>query len=288
MQVIKQHISHPGHSLQVLRIERSQFYTLRHSHTQLELTWIERGSGLRMVGDTLLPFTDGDLVLVGSGVPHVWLSDPPKSGKCIAHVLQFRPELILQSTATWPELEQAAPLLEQSMLGLNIRGEAAQAIAAQLQAMHAASRLQRLAHFFVILNRLIHHAQLQPIAGNSLQATANVAETSGRSRIDKVVDWIHQRYAQDLLVEQAAQLIHISPAAFSRFFRREMGQTFTDYVNHVRCTQACLQLRQNRWPIAQIAHNCGYPTLSHFNRCFQQHSGMTARQYRKSFSELTS
>ena len=84
-----------------------------------------------------------------------------------------------------------------------------------------------------------------------------------------------------LTIEEAAAKVHVSPAAFSRFFRRSLGKTFTEYVNDLRCTEAAIQLRKTDKPVATVAHDCGFTTLSHFNRQFLLRHGQTPRLYRK-------
>jgi AraC-like DNA-binding protein len=100
-------------------------------------------------------------------------------------------------------------------------------------------------------------------------------------RIDRVVRWIHENLSDDLTIEAASAKVHVSPAAFSRFFKRSLGKTFTEYVNDLRCTEAAIQLRKTDKPIANIAQDCGFTTLSHFNRQFLLRHGQTPRHYRK-------
>ena len=87
--------------------------------------------------------------------------------------------------------------------------------------------------------------------------------------------------ADDLTIEAASAKVHVSPAAFSRFFKRSLGKTFTEYVNDLRCTEAAIQLRKTDKPIANVAQECGFATLSHFNRQFLLRHGQTPRHYRK-------
>jgi AraC-like DNA-binding protein len=82
-------------------------------------------------------------------------------------------------------------------------------------------------------------------------------------------------------MEDAAAQVHVSPAAFSRFFRRSLGKTFTEYVNDLRCAEAANQLRRSDKPIAALAQDCGFSTLSHFNKQFLLRYEQTPRHYRK-------
>ena len=75
-------------------------------------------------------------------------------------------------------------------------------------------------------------------------------------------------------------MAHVTPAAFSRYFHREVGKTFTRYLNDVRCSQACVRLRQTAKPVAVVAAECGFATLSHFNRQFRLRHGVAPREFR--------
>jgi AraC-like DNA-binding protein len=91
---------------------------------------------------------------------------------------------------------------------------------------------------------------------------------------------MHANLARELRLEDAARLAHISPDAFSRYFSREVGKSFTAYINDMRCSETCLLLRATDKPVAVIASKCGFETLSHFNRQFRQRFDMSPREFR--------
>jgi AraC-like DNA-binding protein len=97
-----------------------------------------------------------------------------------------------------------------------------------------------------------------------------------------VLNWVEAHLADDLSVQDAAAVAHVSPAAFGRFFRREVGKSFTTYVNDARCSWAALRLVQGQEPIAHIAQACGFPTLSNFGEQFRRRHGMAPRAWRAS------
>lgn len=81
--------------------------------------------------------------------------------------------------------------------------------------------------------------------------------------------------------EAAAAQAGISPAAFARFFRREVGKSFVDFVNDARCSWAALLLFKGRESIAEIAQGCGYGSLSNFGEQFRRRYGVSPREYRR-------
>lgn len=294
MRILEEHVVHPGESVRFLRIETDRFRGQRHRHRELELTWIERGVGLRYAGDSVVPFGPGDLVLLGADLPHAWVSagqgEPGRrtrglrahavpghgSGGARASVLQFPVALFEQDA--FPELKNARPLAEQASRGLVIGGACARAIIERLARMPADSAFGRLAGLIEIVGHLAAHpGELTRIASSAMVASTR----AGRERrVDRVTEWVARNMHRKLEVKEAARIARVTPGAFSRFFRREAGKAFSVYVNDVRCGEACLRLRESRKPVAAIAADCGFASISHFNRQFQRRMRATPRQYR--------
>lgn len=278
MQVPKEFIVHPDEAFRYLRVESDSFRRQRHRHPHLELTWIEHGSGLRFLGDSVNPFAAGDLVLVGVNVPHAWQSSARGRGiAAVATVLQF-PITLLELDAL-PELRRARPLAERARLGLLITGAVRQPIIDILCSMCGADASARLAGLVRILGLLCQHQNL--LASIAASPMRIPERTGSHDRLDRVADWISKRAGGSVTVVEAARVARVTPAAFSRFFRRESGKTFSVYVNDVRCGEACVKLRQSSKPIAQVARECGFHSLAHFNRQFRRRMGLTPRAFRR-------
>lgn len=276
MRVVNEKVSHPGRSLRFLRFEVPRFAAPRHRHRHLELTWIERGAGLRYLGDTVQPFEAGDLVLVGEDVAHCWISSRG-SGTAVATVVQFPPDLF--APAGLPELRSAALLARDARRGIVFRGETARIARHRLAQMQDTGALARLGLLLSILDALARAVTDRSFL-DARPARAG-ARGSGAAPADRVVEWIRRTYPQRLSVAAAARIAHVTPAAFSRFFRREVGRSFVAYVNDVRCSEAQLRLRDPDLAVERIARECGFATLSNFNRQFRLRTGMPPREFRR-------
>lgn len=280
MRIIREAVRHPDESLRLLHLELATFGGGMHRHAHAELTWIERGQGLRWVGDNVEPFFDGDLVLVGGEVAHLWASRGPQpEAGCAATVLQFKPDWA--ASTGLPELAGAASLLSRAALGLEIRGDTRQEVQNFVLRMRHATPARRVAAFVNVLGVLMEGtADLRELSDHRLAGGPAADNRARQGRIDRVLNWIEEHLAEDLRVEHAAAVAHVTPSAFGRFFRREVGKSFTEYVNDARCGWAALQLTQNREPIAHIAQSCGFSTLSHFGEQFRRRHGMAPREFR--------
>lgn len=257
-----------------------------HRHSHAELTWIERGRGLRWVGDRVEPFADGDLVLLGAELPHVWLTpDTGDAQACAATVLQFPQDWVARTGL--PELRSLDALMTSAARGLAVEGSMRQALQGPMARLAGADAPQRVAVLIDLLALLAQGLErrspdlrvlsaLSP--GDTRDAAASVLR---RQRVDRLLRWIQGHLADELRVSEAARIAGVSPAAFARFFRREVGKGFVELVNDARCSWAALRLLQGREPIADIAQGCGFESLSNFGAQFRRRHGVSPRDYRR-------
>lgn len=269
-------------TLRLLRLRQRQFAGPLHAHELVELTWIEAGRGLRFVGGTVEPFGPGDLVLLAPRVPHAWSTSGAQGGPVQATVLQLRlPDELL----ALPELRAGlGPLFQGPARAWVVDGPLRDELVARLAALPAAASLVQLGEALALLGRIGQATQwaqagdVRPIGG---VAVLPQPPGAGRPRrIDAVLAWIHRHLQAELRVDDAARLLHVTPAAFSRAFRRSVGKPFSVYVNDVRIAEACLRLTRSDRPVAEIAQHSGFATLSNFNRQFRARTGLSPRQYR--------
>lgn len=273
MKALEEHVTHPHRSLRFLHFASDGFRGPFHRHPAIELTWIEQGHGLRLVGDDVSAFESGDLVLLGPYLPHQWTSRG--RARSVATVLQLQPSLLERPPL--PELAGASGLLVVAARGAQLQGATHGHATELLQAMKDAGELDRLALLLRLLALLAApKAELRPIARARRQGEAQAT----RSAVEPVIDWIQRHLAEPLTVADAARRAHVTPAAFSRFFKREVGRGFADYVNDLRCGQAQLLLRHGDRPVSWIAAQCGFTTLSNFHRRFRERTGLTPRAWR--------
>lgn len=278
MNITKERIADPAHSYRFLQLDLAALGGQRHQHAELELTWIESSSGLRFVGDSVAPFGPGDLVLVGPHLPHAWISARRRSGlRHTARVLQFAPSLL--DAGRWPEMRAAADLPRLARGGLSFTGPAHEALTQAMARMPTGGGLRGLAGVLEIIDLLVQQAPDMATLASAASRASAAPERADRAA--RVVEWVRAHLAEPLTVAAAARVAHVSPGAFSRWFAREVGKSFARYVNDLRCSEACLRLRTSDRSVAQVAQDCGFTTLSHFNRQFRLRHGLTPREFRR-------
>ncbi|MBQ0929917.1 helix-turn-helix domain-containing protein [Ideonella sp. 4Y16] len=269
-------------TMRVLDLSLAAFDGPVHMHPMLELTCIARGSGLRFVGDTVEPFAPGDVVLVAPQVAHAWWSSASRrvAGAAQATVMQLHDTPALQGLPEWA----AGPgvLLSEAAAGWALQGPLAAEVAAALPALSSTQGLAQLGQALALLARIAApeaRRWRRPLGLRQRRPEATAA--AGARRVDALLTWVRDHLQEDLSAAAAARQLHVTPAAFSRSFKRLVGRSFTDYVNDLRIAEARLLLRRTDRPISEVAAACGFATLSNFNAQFRRRVGVSPREDRR-------
>lgn len=112
------------------------------------------------------------------------------------------------------------------------------------------------------------------------QEQIDAATAARETRVARVVRHLHHHYTEHIDLGTLAETFYVSRHHLAREFRRSTGTTVITYVNDLRVDQARRLLVETELPIAQIADEVGFTTVTHFNRVFRERSGTTPRQVR--------
>jgi len=248
-----------------------------HQHSQVELVYTVKGHGTRFIGDSVEPYGNGDLVLVGSHMPHTWRSE--SKGRHKSYVIQFEESFLGPELFRHPEFTPIAALLKTASAGLKFEEEDSDLVAPRIKALPELPPMQRTVELLGLLADLttLEHRLLSPAS------TLPTANEYVRRRLTKVVDLISQRYAEDIPLAEVAAHAAMTPSSFSRFFHREMGRTLTDYIAEVRLSAAKRLLLDTDMLIGDVAERSGFGNLSHFNKRFRDQEGMSPREFRRRY-----
>jgi AraC-like DNA-binding protein len=256
-----------------------------HTHPEVEVHLIRRSTGLAFVGDHIGPFAPGHFVLVGSHLPHNWISDlgPGELIEGRDVVLQIDPERIKRLAQDLPEAAEAINLFHSAKRGIEYTGRTAVHAADELEHVGDSTGLGRLHRIFGLLYLLARAPRdeqrtlSQGIAGAPLDAPMQL-------RVDAILRYITDNLAGEVRLDEAARIVGMTQSGLSRFFTRSAGRGFADTVRRLRVIRACTMLFQTDRPIAEICFEAGYQNLSNFNRQFRAETGMTPREYRRKIS----
>jgi AraC-like DNA-binding protein len=268
-----------GRSITSFRIDGEPFPFNWHFHPEMELTCIVRGSGSCHVGDCTRPFEPTEIMLLGRDLPHTWQSESNDS-ECSAIVIHFPEEIFSEQLLSMIESESLAQLLRESGRGLLFSGDNIDEIREQMTSLVDASGPSRIAILISILVRLSETPRTV-LSSPGYQPRLN---DRYKSRMDTVFTHLAKSYMRRVLLSELASEVHMSNAAFSRFFKRMTGVSFSKYVIDLRLNHACRLLVATDSPISSIAHESGFRNISNFNRRFIQKHDVSPSTYRRTRS----
>lgn len=250
-------------------------------HPEYEIHLVQRGSGRFAVGGYVGAFEVGQLVLVGSNVPHGWISSVQHGQRVVDRdvVFRFAPEWVDELELIAPEARDVQELLAESHPGTQFLGATAMRAKNELLQIGTTDGIARLSHVIALL-RLLCDAPRHERRLLSDGLAPPMQETREAEVVNRAMEYIFDNLTGSVRLSTAAQLAGMSESAFSKYFRRAAGTTFSQMVKRYRLELACRLLSLSSTPVATIAEEVGFTNLSNFNRQFRATHGITPSEYR--------
>lgn len=258
-----------------------------HLHPEYELTHFVHGRGHWMVGDSMGELRPGFLALLGSHLPHMYKMGSFLRGEIIsqaeARVVQFREDCLGKDFFDLPENRRLKKLLAHARRGLVFSGASSVRLRETLARLIELPPERRLLPFLELLEAAADSSGSRCLASMDYQSTLQPDEAA---RINRVVDFLAENLASEIYLGDAARLIGLSNAAFSRFFRNTVKKTFSRFLNEMRISRACHRLAESDDTVTEIAFSCGFNNLSNFNRRFLEFRKETPTEFRTRLEKL--
>ncbi len=273
------------HSFAVRDFCLPSFQSPWHFHPECELTHILQSRGKRFVGDSIEVFAPGDLVLIGSNLPHYWRNDAPaRKPGAYAHslVIQFREECLGTEFLSTPELAEVRRLLLRARRGIQFTGSTRDKVAALMAEIYGQEGIDRVISLLRIFEGLCQSKECRTLCSPGF--TAYLDEFASE-RINKAYQYVFENFAEQLDHEEIARQAGMSLSAFCHYFKRVTGHTLSEFIKEVRVGHARKLLIDTDEGIAQIAFASGFDSLSNFNRRFRELAQASPREFRRAHQD---
>lgn len=258
------------------------FYPHLHRHEEIQLTLIFKGEGTLLVGSTMHPFSENEIYLIGANIPHVFKSDSsyysPDSKKQV-HLLSifFNPTGKLSSLFDLPELKSIQSFFANYVSGFKIPQQSFNDLSGKILSIKYANGLDQLMQFFQLLRSLSALKDISPLAPNA--QPKNFSDYEGM-RISNIYNYIMQHYNRDITLEEVSEAAYMTPQAFCRYFKKHTRVTFITFLNEIRINEACKRLIDGSYEsVSSVAYDCGFNSITNFNRVFKSTTGKSPREY---------
>ncbi|RFZ84982.1 AraC family transcriptional regulator [Mucilaginibacter terrenus] len=256
---------------------------LWHYHPEFELVYVEADAGIRHVGAHISSYTQSDLVLIGSNIPHLNFDYRLRSDYHQI-VVQLRENFLGRAIGTAPEMALIDQLFKRAKRGIAFYGETRTAIASRLKNLKEMNSFEQLIELVRIFNVLAQSNEYLILNEDDISIQFFLKD---KIRMGAIYEYIDANYNRKPDVNVVAAKVNLTTAAFCRYFKRQTKMTFTDFVNQYRIDIAKNLLMQDK-NITETCYDVGFESLSYFNKLFKKLVGVNPSNFRKNIRQQVS
>jgi len=250
-----------------------------HAHNCMEFGCCDKGSGVFIINDRIVPFRRGDVTIMARGDYHKATSSP---GVVSAwRWIWADVESCIKGSGSFEPGSEHAPLLDLRLRSSVLHDEPAlfSTLNEILMEMKAKTEHYKTAVQALMLWLTV---QLHRRFGDS-RSSVSPASKHGDA-VQPAPDHIFAGYSSAIRIETLAELCHTSLSSFRTNFKAATGMTPVTYINTLRLRMSETLLLDTDRPILDIALDTGFQTLSSYNRLFKRARACSPREYRKRHS----
>ena len=253
------------------------FYDKFHQHKEVQVSYIEDGEGTLIVGDTINDYKAGDILVIGSNLPHVFKSNVIGNQKSHMHSIFFTNDAFGEAFFGLEELRALRPFFKRATNGFKVSSQHPRT-ASLFLAMKTASKLDRFIYLLEIM-KILSRSKYKALSSFIYEKT--YTDVEGK-RMRDVMEYTMNNFHHNISLETIAMVAAMTKNAFCKYFKKRTNKTYFQFLNELRIENACkLLLSDNDFSIAEVADRSGFNNISNFNRQFKSVKNMVPSTYKK-------
>jgi len=256
----------------------SEFYDLLHQHGEIQISYIVKGSGTLIVGDTINHYKEEDILVIGGYIPHVFRSDKNASDVSLMYTLFFDKDSFGKNFFHLPDLSPTQDFFKKSEYGMKITSN--KEIIKLFNGLAQQNKVEQIATLLLVINSITKSKTKQL---SSFVYRKSFSDHEGK-RMGKVYKHAMERYHESITLDEISDIANMSKNAFCRYFKKRTNKTFFQFLIEIRIENACKLINNKpELPISQVSEQCGFNNIANFNRKFKQVKGCSPSQFRSQF-----
>jgi len=277
-----------GNSIHLQEDVLPHFYEHLHRHPEIQITWIIKGEGTLITGNYMQRFAPGNIFVTGANQPHLFKSDPvylTTNSKKQVHTFNifFNPAGFIASLLSLPEMRGIKKLVTASAYGMQAPAKIRKIMTDQLLKIKSATRGRRLAAFIELLQMMADEKKWKYFSTEAFEYA--ITDTEGL-RINDVYQYSMANYTKNISLQQVADLVHLTPPSFCRYFKKHTSKTYIHFLNEIRINEACKKFMEKDFTsISSVAYQCGFNNVVNFNRVFKSITKKSPGEFIKEYHQ---
>ncbi len=253
------------------------FYNKLHQHEETQISLIVEGEGALIVGDTVNHYKKGDILVIGSNVPHVFMGDKNENSRYHMLSLFFSKRSFGEDFFELVELKEIASFFKRAQYGFKLNSSKQKASTLIYNAKDA-SRLERLV---ILLQLLKIGSEVRYTYLSSFISSKQYSDNEG-NRLRDIFEFTMNNFTTPISLQTVADVANMTKNAFCKYFKKRTNKTYIQFLNEMRIGYATRLLSSDEeLPIIEVAERCGFNNLSNFNRQFKHIKGFTPSKSRR-------
>lgn len=253
-----------------------------HYHPEIELVYVNGGAGKRQIGSHLSYYSEGDLMLIGSNLPHCGFTDRFTGNKSET-LVQMKIDFLGNDFFNIPEMIKIQVLFEVAKNGVAFYGDTKRIIGEKMEKLASQTDFQRLLSILNILNDLAHSKDFKVL---NAEGFAMETEVKDNDRINVVFNYVKNNFQEDITLSVIADMVNMTVPSFCRYFKKITNKTFVQFVNEYRLVHASKLLAEQPLSISEVCLESGFNNFSHFNKSFKAFTGKSPSEYRNELKKI--
>jgi AraC-like DNA-binding protein len=254
-----------------------------HYHPEVELVYFKKGSGTQFIGDCITQFSTGDVVLVGSNLPHYWQFDEKyfqgdADVTADVSVVHFNENFWGDQFLELPENKEIKNILNKAKRGIQITGENINKVGSLIEQVVFAEGPRKIILLMEVLLAIAGGEENNILA--SLGFAHNFQE-SEKDRINAIYNYSIVNFKKKITLDEIAAVANISPNSFCKFFKSRSKKTYSRFINEIRVGSACKLLINNQMNVKEICYESGFYNFASFHKYFKEITGKSPLTYQK-------
>lgn len=248
-----------------------------HQHDALEISYIIVGSGTRIIGNTMEPFSQGEVVFIPSNVPHCWSFDDfdTSSDGTIENIsIFFSPDLLENAYTGFPELHECASKMQQLEDAVVFGGSALVSLQTIMKTMVSETEVEQLGSLFRIFAAISSAKQMNVVG-------SRITQDRNNKRMQRAYYYVINNFQTDISLDDVAKYVGMDKSSFCTFFKKMAGKSFFTFLTEYRLESSVQMLQKTNFSVAEICNASGFNDVPHFNRVFKKAKQITPTTFRK-------
>jgi AraC-like DNA-binding protein len=250
-----------------------------HFHPEFEIVLNLRSNGTRIIGESVELFDNYDMTIISGNIPHCYnyYKQEDHTSEFLGIIVHFRYSAFGDTLLKQHEMREVNELLKEAGRGISFPTEDAKKAEKHFIDMVNKTGIEKMISFFNILKIMQSSDKKVYLCSENYKETN---DQCGNKKMNEIFSYINENFFRSITLEDISKIAGMNPSACSRFFKQNSGYGFVEYVNQVRQNKACYLLRETDYHINEIAEECGFASISNFNKMFRKAESVSPGEYR--------